>query len=339
MTHKFADLLALPDEELIRNYDEVAKTTGTVGILAASMIKPAFAQDAMLWADTSRGRPFSKDPSVIYFNGRYLMYFSIPPKSGDDRWGQAVATSTDLVNWKTVSELPLFETGICAGDAIVLDGKVHLFYQTYGRRERDTICHVTSDDGINFDRSSDTPIFRPTGSWNCGRAIDAEVRVVGDELFCYWATRSPDYKIQMLGVHSAPLWSDFSAKFWRQRCTQSILEPQLPWEKKCIEAPTIQKSGDTFVMFYAGAYNNQPQQIGVAFSKDGLTWTRMSDQPFLCNGAPGTWNSCESGHPGIFWDPTNRNTWLFYQGSDDYRKTYYISKRRIEWDGHIPRLA
>ena len=100
-----------------------------------------------------------------------------------------------------------------------------------------------------------------------------------------------------------------------------------------------QKSGDTFVMFYAGAYNKQPQQIGVAFSKDGLTWTRMSDQPFLCNGAPGTWNSCESGHPGIFSDPTNRKTWLFYQGSDDNRKTYYISKRRIEWDGHIPRLA
>ena len=88
MAHKFADLLALPDAELIRNYDEVAKATGTVGILAGSMIKPAFAQDAMLWADTSRGRPCSKDPSVIYFNGRYLMYFSVPPKSGDDRWGQ-----------------------------------------------------------------------------------------------------------------------------------------------------------------------------------------------------------------------------------------------------------
>ena len=35
--------------------------------------------------------------------------------------------------------------------------------------------------------------------------------------------------------------------------------------RRSIEAPTIQKSGDTFVMFYAGAYNKQPQQIGVAF--------------------------------------------------------------------------
>ena len=88
--------------------------------------------------------------------------------------------------------------------AIVLDGKVHLFYQTYGNGTKDTICHTTSDDGIHFDRTTDTPIFRPAGSWNCGRAIDAEARVIGDELFMYWATRDPTFKIQMLGVHSAP---------------------------------------------------------------------------------------------------------------------------------------
>ncbi|MEI7809681.1 MAG: hypothetical protein WCJ07_14480, partial [Verrucomicrobiota bacterium] len=32
------------------------------------------------WADATRlERPFSKDPSVIRFGGRYLMYFSLPP--------------------------------------------------------------------------------------------------------------------------------------------------------------------------------------------------------------------------------------------------------------------
>ena len=51
---------------------------------------------------------------------------------------------------------------------------------------------------------------------------------------------------------------------------------------------------------YAGGYNNEPQQIGVAFSADGLSWERMSDQPFLANGKPGEWNLKESGHPSIF---------------------------------------
>ncbi len=32
----------------------------------------------MMFGDTSRtGSPFSKDPHVIFFNGRYLMYYSI----------------------------------------------------------------------------------------------------------------------------------------------------------------------------------------------------------------------------------------------------------------------
>ena len=106
----------------------------------------------------------------------------------------------------------------------------------------------------------------------------------------------------MLGVHSAPLASDLSAEHWRQRCTQSILKPELPWERNCIEAPTICLRVNTYVMFYAGAYNNEPQQIGVAFSQHGLAWERMSDRPFLANGKTDEWNSSESGHPGIFVD-------------------------------------
>ena len=34
-------------------------------------------------------------------------------------------------------------------------------------------------------------------------------------------------------------------------------------------------------MFYAGAYNNAPQQIGVAVSEDGLNWKRLSEEPFF----------------------------------------------------------
>jgi predicted GH43/DUF377 family glycosyl hydrolase len=328
---------------------------GAIGVVGVTMITPFFIlarddqpriprrSDIMRWADQSRGTPFSKDPAVVRFGDRYLMYFSIPPERGDNRWGQAVATSEDLLNWETIAELEpngnAEARGLCAGGAIVLGDRVHLFYQTYGRGPRDAICHATSSDGVTFERSADNPILRASGDWNCGRTIDAEAHVVGDELFCYWATRDPRFKVQMLGVHSAPLGSDLSAKHWRQRCTKSILKPELPWERNCIEAPTICLRSNTYVMFYAGAYNNEPQQIGVAFSQDGLAWERMSDRPFLANGETGEWNSSESGHPGIFVDPRDGATWLFFQGNSDNGKSSYLSKRRIEWDGHVPQLA
>lgn len=83
-------------------------------------------------------------------------------------------------------------------------------------------------------------------------------------------------------------------------------------------------------MFYAGNYNNAPQQIGVAVSSDGKVWKRLSNQPFLPNGAPGSWNSSKSSHPCIFEDADSR-TYLFYQGNNDNGKSWYISNIEVRW--------
>jgi hypothetical protein len=40
---------------------------------------------SMMFADTTRlGRPFAKDPHVISFDGRYLMYYSVPAYNEKD---------------------------------------------------------------------------------------------------------------------------------------------------------------------------------------------------------------------------------------------------------------
>jgi hypothetical protein len=90
-------------------------------------------------------------------------------------------------------------------------------------------------------------------------------------------------------------------------------------------------------MFYAGAYNNAPQQIGVAKSSDGINWTRLFDQPFLANGKPGEWNSSESGHPHIFDNPDGSG-WLFFQGNNDNGKTWYLSNKEVFWENNLPVL-
>ena len=53
-------------------------------------------KNIMLYADTSRGREFSKDPDVVNFKGKYYMYYSIPPfKDGrqNDGWAVGIARS------------------------------------------------------------------------------------------------------------------------------------------------------------------------------------------------------------------------------------------------------
>ena len=300
-----------------------------------------------MFGDTSRtGLPFSKDPHVIWFGGRYLMYYSIQPFRDKNNpvqgWGIGISESTDLVHWVKTGEITPaadYESkGMCAPCARVIGGKLHLFYQTYGNGRNDAICHAWSVDGITFIRDSTNPVFRPDGLWNCGRAIDAEVILFKGKYILYYATRDPEYKIQMQGVAVAPGNTDFRRTDWKNISTIApMLKPELVWEMDCIEgASVIEKEGKLY-MFYAGAYNNAPQQIGVAISSDGISWERLSDNPFLPNGKAGEWNSSESGHPHIFEDENGR-TWLFYQGNNDNGKTWYISAVEVFWNSSGPYL-
>jgi predicted GH43/DUF377 family glycosyl hydrolase len=290
----------------------------------------------MLYRDISRrGRPFSKDPTVIFFEGKYWMYYTIPdgPKPEQNGWHIGIAASDDLDSWEKLGEiLPAedYETnGLCAPGAQVIDGKIHLFYQTYGNGPDDAICHAVSSDGISFSRNLTNPVFSPTGDWNVGRAIDADIFVDGDSAYLYWATRDPEYKQQLLGVSIAAIADGFQRNSWKQLSTVPLLKPELDWEINCIEAATVFKERDNYYMFYAGAYNHEGQQIGLAMSNDALNWTRVSDTPVLPKGNAMDWNSTESGHPGVFIDHDGTK-WLFYQGNPDGGYTYYISKIQFE---------
>eukprot|EP01031_Cornospumella_fuschlensis_P017262 gene17262-21103_t len=77
-------------------------------VLPALATASTAAVSPIVFEDTSRfGQPFTKDPSVIKFGGRYLMYYSIPavPKSPDKLWSVGIAESRDLQTWRKVGEM------------------------------------------------------------------------------------------------------------------------------------------------------------------------------------------------------------------------------------------
>ncbi len=279
-------------------------------------------------------KKYAKDPAVVNFKGKYYMYHSALDR--DTRVLHiSIACSSDLENWEVVADVPATqpceEKGIGAPGAIVLDDKVHLFYQTYGNLEKDAICHAVSKDGINFVKNPDNPIYAPDKSWCCGRAIDADVCVFGGKLFLYYATRDHAFKIQKIGGAFAELDSGFGKTAWHSLAEQNILHPELLWEGECIEAPATLVYNGKIYMFYGGSYNCTPQQIGCAFSSDGILFKRIFEKPFIPCGAPGSWNSSESGHPYAFKDNDGR-FYLFYQGSNDNGGSWYLSKCEIAFD-------
>ena len=60
---------------------------------------------AMYYGDESLpGRPFSKDPYVIFFQQKYWMYYSTPDAFKKE-WHIGIATSNDLVHWEKVGDI------------------------------------------------------------------------------------------------------------------------------------------------------------------------------------------------------------------------------------------
>ncbi len=302
-----------------------------------------FAYEFIYGDDSRTGTLFAKDPAIVHHGGRYLLYYSIPPHTASDweGWNIGIAESRDLRRWKRIGELtPVADyeaKGLCAPGVIERGDTIHLFYQTYGNGPKDAICHAWSIDGVKFYRDPSNPIFRPTGDWNCGRAIDADVIRFRDKYFLYFATRDPQFERQMLGVATAPLTTDFSRGDWTLAVDAPILQPELPWEGKCTEGASVIEYKKRLYMFYAADYNNSPQQIGLAVSDDGLTWKRCSTNPFLKNGYPGEWNECESGHPCVFRDRKGQ-THLFFQGNNSFGRHWLLSSVPLEWTKQGPKV-
>ncbi len=297
----------------------------------------------LLYGDATRhGRPFAKDPTVLRLGDRYLMYYSMAPSTNPavpKGWAIGIAESRDLAQWKKVGEIlpeqPCEKNGLVNGKALLLGGKVHLFYNSYGNGKNDALCHAVSNDGLKFTRNPSNPILHPTGSWNSGRAIDCDAFEFGGKLWLIYATRDPSMQTQMLVAATADLKSDFGRGAWTPVGEGPILKPELPWETRCIEAPSVIQRGNTLYLFYGGGYNNDPQQIGCAASADGRTWTRLFREPLIPNGQPGDWNASETGHPGVFTD-TDGRTYLFVQGNSDRGRTWFLSACEIAWQGKRP---
>ena len=291
--------------------------------------------------DHGTGIRHAKDPAVVRIGGRYLMYYSAILKEGaKNKFAVAIAQSADMEEWQFIGLLPFTQecekNGICAPGAYLENGVVHLFYQTYGNAENDCICHATSVDGITFEKDESNPVFKPSKEWCAGRAIDADVVAFKDKLFLYYATRDFEMRVQKIGCAYAPLGSGYSRSVWTEAVKAPVVYPEFPWEGECTEAPATVVHDEKVYLFYGGSYNCTPQQIGYAVSDDGVRFEKPDKEPFLRCGNKGDWNESESGHPYVFQD--GEQIYLFYQGSPNQGKTWYLTKTKLRFNNGKPEI-
>jgi predicted GH43/DUF377 family glycosyl hydrolase len=103
------------------------------------------------------------------------------------------------------------------------------------------------------------------------------------------------------------------------------LGPKGSWDSDTVgSASVIEKDGE-YHMFYFGK-KEETDRIGLAFSKDGVSWKKHKNNPVLDIGSEGDWDSKGIVHPDVV--KIKGKYYLFYSGFDgmDRRLGYATSK-------------
>ncbi len=209
--------------------------------------------------------------------------------------------------------------------------KTYCFYYEGGGNQGRQIGLATSKDTINWRKVGDSPVL-PKGSkgeWDSKYVTDPDVLIVkGEWIMYYVGSDGTGEKIGLAmsrdGIH------------WTKHPDNPIFVPaDEGWDSKNVMQPSVIPGGDKWRMYY-GAFGTKERCVGLAFSKDGITWKRYENNPVLPLGEKGAWDDDSAfgadvkGRFGMM----EGNWEMFYTGAQSdrrYRIGRAVSQDGIQW--------
>jgi len=150
----------------------------------------------------------------------------------------------------------------------------------------------------------------PTGSWEDTGVWSPNVLLEGSTYIMWYNGGTEDHyiKIGMATSSDGTTWL---------RHGDPVLTPEA-WEGTQVSSPTVLKIGTTYTMWYCGG--SVPQDIGVATSPDGISWTKHIGNPIM-NGA----------EPSVLFDGSTYKMWY---SRSDHTIGYATSADGTTWTVH-----
>jgi hypothetical protein len=108
--------------------------------------------------------------------------------------------------------------------------------------------------------------------------------------------------------------------------TNPVLKVSQPWEKGALFYPYVLREDDTWVMFYGSYWQKHPSAktstaMGMATSRDGIIWTKLSTNPVLTPTMGGSYDSIYTSSESVIRDG---DIWrLYYAGRVDMVHKYF----------------
>jgi predicted GH43/DUF377 family glycosyl hydrolase len=129
--------------------------------------------------------------------------------------------------------------------------------------------------------------------------------------FWYWYQAGP------AGHHRIGLARSRDGHTW-QKEPAPVLDtgPYAAWDERAVADPYVIRLEPYFYMFYLGQDRARPprQRLGLARSRDGVSWRKLRSNPLLELGEPGAFDENGLGEPAVW--SARGFYWMLYTGRD-----------------------
>jgi beta-1,2-mannobiose phosphorylase / 1,2-beta-oligomannan phosphorylase len=217
---------------------------------------------------------------ILYDNGIYKMWYLCTYDAGKANvW---YAESQDGINWQNKFNQPVFDSNISGTwddytvgpGAIIKDneGNYRMYYNgwssQYGQWQ---VGLATSADGIHWERY-DNPVLKADSS-NEFKIGVVSVIVYNNIYYMYYSSSPIDnYDNMRINLATSP-----DGLNWAKYSGNPILSPTLSWEGIGVTFPAVIYDNNHFIMIYS---SSDRTKFGIAYSQDGIIWTKNSSYIF-----------------------------------------------------------
>lgn len=168
----------------------------------------------------------------------------------------------------------------------------------------------------NWSKNNDNPVLTPgPDNWDKIAIGQPTVLFENDTMKMWYVGVGNDGKARICYAYS------IDGINWTKHNNPVIdVGSQGDWDSGWLDTPEILKDSNGYKMYYYGDTTQQfsaiNSAIGVAYSQDGINWTKDTNNPIFEKGNIGEWDGSWIESPALHWDNISDEYKMWYNGVD-----------------------